>query len=190
MKKTIWAIMFILLLGSGLAVQYVWDNQDYSNLFNIWNVSNITGNQSNFTTRCFGSDCVDSWSEVGNNSSREFNSIVGSTTSTYDGNMSNSTHIGYVRANLLCAGDIPGSHFCLKSEVLKAISNNNASLTGTYWFQNGPPGFTANADDCAGWDDNDNTFLGPFWNFGANGGVGAGRLTNCAQSKKLLCCGG
>ena len=118
-----------------------------------------------------------------------FNEIVGYTASSYDGNISNGGLIGYAAANAICDAEYSGSHFCLKSEVLKTIANGNYSFSGTAWFQNGPPGYSANADDCAGWTTNSNTYLGPFWNWDGNSGAGVGRLTNCAQSKQLMCCG-
>lgn len=116
--------------------------------------------------------------------------IVGETSTSFDGNLSNGTDIGYVAGNAICAAEFSGGHFCSAAEVMRAIGNDQFNFSGTNWIQNGPPGFTANADDCAGWTDNDNTFLGPFWNWDFNAQAGAARLTNCAQSKALLCCGG
>ena len=123
-------------------------------------------------------------------SNSTFSSIVGYTNSTYDGNLSNGSLIGYAAGNAICSAEFSGSHFCLKSEVLKTISNGYYSFSNTAWFQNGPPGFTANADDCSGWTTNDSTYLGPFWNWDANSQAGRAALTNCAQQKQLMCCGG
>lgn len=119
-----------------------------------------------------------------------FSPIIGYTNSTYDGNLTNGSLIGYAAGNAICGAEFSGSHFCLKSEVLKTIANGNYSFGDTAWFQNGPPGFTANADDCNGWTTNDNTYLGPFWNWDANAQAGRAALTNCAQQKQLMCCGG
>ncbi len=119
-----------------------------------------------------------------------FNSILVYTSSSYDGNISNGSLSGYSAANAICNTEYSGSHFCLKSEVLKTISNGNYSFSDTAWFQNGPPGYTANADDCSGWTTNSNVYLGPFWNWDANSQAGRGALTNCAQTKQLMCCGG
>ena len=119
-----------------------------------------------------------------------FGSIVGYTSSSHDGNISNGSLNGYSAANAICDLEYSGSHFCLKSEVLRTISNGNYSFNGTAWFQNGPPGYTANADDCSGWTTNSNSYLGPFWNWDANSQAGRGALTNCAQTKQLMCCGG
>lgn len=123
------------------------------------------------------------------NVSQQFNIILGFTTSGLTGNMSNSTTLGYVRANQVCASNFTGSHFCLKSEVLKNIANGNFTFTGTAWFQNGPPGFTARASDCDAWTTSDGVALGPFWNWDRNVQAGQGALTSCAQSKPLMCCG-
>jgi hypothetical protein len=119
-----------------------------------------------------------------------FGSIVGYTSSSYDGDISNGSLSGYAAVNAICDAEYSGSHFCLKSEILRAISNGDYLFSGTAWFQNGPPGYTANADDCSGWTTNSNTYLGPFWNWDANSQAGRGALTNCAQTKQLMCCGG
>ena len=119
-----------------------------------------------------------------------FGSILGYTSSSYDGNISNGSLNGYSAATAICNAEYDGSHFCLKSEVLKTIANGDYSFSGTGWFANGPPGYTANADDCSGWTTNSNIYLGPFWNWDANSQAGRGALTNCAQTKQLMCCRG
>jgi len=113
--------------------------------------------------------------------------IVGFTASSYDGDISSGPDIGYVAANKICDAEYGGSYFCTVHEILYTL-RINWSFSDTYWIANGPPGYTANADDCQGWTSNDNTFLGPFWNFDGNAQGGYGRLTNCAQLKKLACC--
>ncbi len=119
-----------------------------------------------------------------------FGTIVGFTTNTLSGNMTNasSDRIGYINANFLCSSQFAGSGMCLCVEVIKDFSAGNVSITGTYWCANGPPGYTANADDCAGWNNNDSTFLGPFYNADLPG-AGVFRLTNCEQEKQIACCG-
>jgi len=119
-----------------------------------------------------------------------FGIIVGTTSTFYDGSMTNGSDIGYVAANAICNQQISGSHFCLESEVVKSISLGYYNYTGTYWMSKGAPGYTANADDCQGWTSNTNTYLGPFWNWDGNAQAGYGRLTNCAQTKQLMCCKG
>lgn len=119
-----------------------------------------------------------------------FGPIVGFTASTYSGNIAYGSLIGYAAAHAICDAEFSGSHFCLKSEILKSIANDNYSFNGTAWFSNGPPGYLANANDCLGWTSDSGTYLGPFWNWGTNSQAGAGWLTNCAQFKSLMCCEG
>ncbi len=150
---------------------------------NIGGNLNVSGNMTlNGTT-------ISDWSEI-SGLTNSFGGIVGFTSGTYDGNITNGSLIGYVGANKICEIEFPESHFCLKSEVLKSISNGNYFWSGTAWFQNGPPGYTANADDCSGWTTDSNIYLGPFWNWDANSQAGRAALINCAQIKALMCCGG
>lgn len=114
--------------------------------------------------------------------------IVGFTTSTHSGNIENGSLIGYVAANEICNLEIPGSHFCLKSEVLSTIASGAYNYSGYPWFQNGPPGYTANSNDCGGWTSSSSDYLGPFWNWELNAQAGAAFLTPCSQVKNLMCC--
>ncbi|HKL23582.1 MAG TPA: hypothetical protein VJ895_02420, partial [Candidatus Nanoarchaeia archaeon] len=93
------------------------------------------------------------------------NKIVGFTNSTHSGNIINGSLIGYVAANQICNLEFPGSHFCLKSEILSTIASGDYNYTGYPWFQNGPPGYTANSNDCNGWITSSSDYLGPFWNW-------------------------
>jgi hypothetical protein len=123
------------------------------------------------------------------NTNITFSPIVGYTTSSYDGNITNGSLIGYVAANAICDANFVGSHFCLKSEILKTIANGNAAFTGEVWFANGPPGYTAAANDCEGWT-KVTSEIGPFWDWDENDGAGAGKLTPCSSELQLACCGG
>lgn len=124
------------------------------------------------------------WTSINNT----WSFLIGFTNNSYTGNLTNGTDIGYVAANSICNQEFSGSHFCLEVEVLQTIASGNYNYTGTYWMQKGAPGYTANADDCMGWTTASNTYLGPFWNWDGNVQAGYGRLTNCAQSKQLMCC--
>jgi hypothetical protein len=117
-----------------------------------------------------------------------FNLIVGYTNSSYNGNITNGSLIGYVAANAICNAEYSGSHFCLKSEILKTIANGNTNFTGEVWFANGPPGYTAPANDCEGWTKVTNE-IGPFWDWDENDGAGSGQLTPCSSELQLACCG-
>jgi len=117
-----------------------------------------------------------------------FGLIVGSTAGTYSGNLSNSTHIGYERGHALCLSE-HGGHYCQEAEILKSNElGTYHELGDTYWYAVGAPGFTAEANSCGGATDDNSLSLGSFWRYNL-GGVGQGKLTNCAQTKALLCCG-
>lgn len=122
------------------------------------------------------------------NSRRCFGPVyVGQTAATYDG-----ARGGYDDANALCAAAVAGSHVCTTSEILETIKCNQASLptTDQAWISNGPPGYTARANDCTGWTSTSpsgsTTVYGAIWAFDANGGVGW--VTTCNQTLKFACC--
>ena len=69
-------------------------------------------------------------------------------------------------------------------------SNDGMSISTPWGHCPGDSNATANADDCSGWTVGTSLYLGPFWNWDANSQAGRGALTNCAQSKQLMCCGG
>ena len=121
-----------------------------------------------------------------------FGMIRGFTSGTYNGNLNAGGYVGYPAGNYICNQEYPNSHFCTQTEVLETIASGNyTTATGTAWLQKGAPGYTANSNDCNGWTTSSNTYLGPFWDWDASGTqAGAGYLTNCAQLKPLMCCGG
>lgn len=122
------------------------------------------------------------------NSRRCFGPVyVGQTVATYNG-----ARGGYTSANALCAASIAGSHVCTTGEILETIKCNQPSLptTDQAWISNGPPGYTARANDCTGWTSTSpsgsTTVYGAIWAFDASGGVGW--VTTCNQSLKFACC--
>lgn len=155
------------------------DTDTYNTTQEIVTAANNTGLLRNWTYDITGGDIADE---------RKIGHIVGMTTGSYDGNLSNSTHIGYVRANALCNEEYTGSHFCTEVEVVLTIANGSYGYSGTAWMAKGAPGYTAPANDCNGWNSDDGTDLTVFWNWDLNSGPGAGELTICSQSKKLMCC--
>jgi hypothetical protein len=127
------------------------------------------------------------------NSKRCFGPVyVGQTAASYTGNLNGAVNVGYDDANVLCAGSVPGSHVCTTGEILETIKCNRASLpvTDQAWISNGPPGYTARANDCVGWTSTSPSgptiVYGAIWAFDANGGVGW--VTTCNQSLKFSCC--
>lgn len=122
------------------------------------------------------------------NSKRCFGPVyVGRTGSTYNG-----ARGGYASANALCAASVAGSHVCTTSEILETVKCNQASLptADQAWISNGPPGYTARANDCTGWTSTSpsgpTTVYGAIWAFDANGGVGW--VTTCNMTLKFACC--
>lgn len=122
------------------------------------------------------------------NSRRCFGPVyVGQTAATYDG-----ARGGYDDADALCAAAFAGSHICRTSEILETVKCNRASLptADMAWIANGPPGYTARANDCKGWTSNTGSgaeiAYGSIWAFDANGGVGW--VTTCNMSLKFACC--
>lgn len=92
----------------------------------------------------------------------------------------------YQAANAVCGA---GEHVCGVGEILESIrcgvalpaSGNNG------WINGGPPGYTANANDCAGWTDGTGAAYGRVWAFnGAAGGLGT--QTPCDASLPFACC--
>lgn len=109
------------------------------------------------------------------------------TSSTYTGSIAYGSDTGYKAANAICAADAAGTHICTPDEILMTIKEKGTTSTATAWIANGPPGYTANANDCVGMTANTVTYLGAFWSFDNTTG-GAGYLVNCSNVKPLACC--
>lgn len=114
---------------------------------------------------------------------------IGTTAGIYDGNRG-----GYEAANTLCQTDVPfalqntQNHICTANEILTIINSDGAlpSTTDYGWISNGPPGYTANANDCSGWTSANG--LGPIWEFDDQGGKGHLTTCNIADYYPFLCC--
>lgn len=118
--------------------------------------------------------------------------FVGTTTVTsYTGLITSGSDTGYEAANAICAAEFDGSHLCMTDEILNTIQTQDISTlfagVPDAWIAEGPPGFTANSNDCRGWTSADTGYLGPWWEFDSTGG-GVGFLTNCSTTKPLACC--
>lgn len=90
---------------------------------------------------------------------------------------------------------IKGSHVCTPDEMANSYNNANPSsavktyvTSKTLWINNGPPAFTANANDCRGWAETEaptsNMNYGTVWNFESK----SGGLLPCKTGKKFACC--
>jgi hypothetical protein len=110
------------------------------------------------------------------------------TASSYSGNVTNGSLRGYQAANSICNASFADSHLCTVDEVMLFISSNDISyFSGTGWAAEGAPGYTVNANDCNGWTSSNGQYLASFWEFDSDGG-GMAWLTNCGNSKPLVCC--
>lgn len=117
-------------------------------------------------------------------------SQVNVTAISYDGDLTFGGLSGYKAANAICENSFPLSRMCTPDDIMFIIASQDITYfgsLGTAWVSEGPPGYTANANDCNGWTTNSNTFLGAFWVFNATTG-GAGYLVNCQSTKPLACC--
>ena len=184
-KRKLFGIPLLILLFCWLAPKFSANVVDYGNGTFAWDL----GFDIDHDIARAGADCRDcdnrfvlrtEWLDVG--------TVIGNTSGTYNGSITNGSLVGYAAANNICDTEHDGSHFCTATEVMLTIAFGDYAYSGTDWIQNGPPGYTANADDCSGWTNSSNTFLGPFWNWEYNNYGGVARLTNCAQTKSLLCC--
>jgi hypothetical protein len=124
---------------------------------------------------------------VGGGGARSY--FLNKTIATYDGN-----DLGnYTAVKNACASEFLGSHICTVNEILDTMMYKDTSTitewSGTAWIIGGPPGYTADANDCLGWTSSDNDDYGRFWNFDEVGtDDGMGWLTSCNQIKSLACC--
>jgi hypothetical protein len=106
---------------------------------------------------------------------------------------------GYYGVNNICNGEFAGSHVCTAQEMLESIKCSDADSPiravaddKQAWINAGPPGFTANANDCLGWTavtpSEQQTSYGRFWIFNvASGGRGTSASCN-ATAKSFACC--
>ncbi len=106
------------------------------------------------------------------------------------GNITNGTLQGYLAANEICRIEVPGStHMCQIHEVLSTINSNRSlsNFTATFRVSEGAPGFTANANDCAGWKSAESSALGSIW-IGDTTNGGSGSLVACNALRAIGCC--
>lgn len=112
---------------------------------------------------------------------------MGATYAGVTGAIANVNVGGYKAANALCNSAFSGSHVCRVEEVMESIRCGVTLPSGTNgWVNGGPPGFTAPANDCAGWT-NSATGYGRFWQFDGTTG-GSGTMTPCPTSTLPYAC--
>lgn len=103
----------------------------------------------------------------------------------------------YFEAHAACDDDYPGSHVCTVGEMLESYQCADAtdpvmsgSLNGQYgWVHGGPPGYTAEANDCVGWSSNASSAYGRFWIFNnTTGGHATSTSCNVGDTIPFACC--
>lgn len=145
----------------------------------------------------------DIWSDQNINAGGCFGAVfIGLTEGEYQGNLKQTKGElirgdwqGYRRANDICSRALGGGHVCSTAEIMESIkcarpnaAIRDARLNGKVgWISNGPPAFTANANDCQGWTVAGQDSYGTYWAFDADSG-GQGWLSPCDWAKSFACC--
>lgn len=116
--------------------------------------------------------------------------FIGTTTSSYYPDFTYvGGYTGYQAANEICTNEYgAGAHFCRTYDIIVSIELSDISWwDGAAWVAEGPPGYTANSNDCKGWTASSSAMLGAYWQFENNGG-GMGWLISCLTSMPIACC--
>jgi len=116
---------------------------------------------------------------------------VTTTPVTNNGDFTSGTMKGYQAANAICDYHYPGYHFCFSGEIISFIRTGDISkFVGLpqAWIAEGPPGYTAYANDCGGYTTSSIGYLGAFWEYNGTTGGGQGWLSNCSSNKAISCC--
>ncbi len=110
------------------------------------------------------------------------------TSSTYSGN--NNDNPGYDQAHSLCNAQLAGSHVCSAEEILNTIRDNKPLPSVDVWIFNGPPGYTAAANDCEARSTNSgDSKYGAYWQASTTDNIkGRGLLAYCSSKLNLACC--
>jgi hypothetical protein len=130
---------------------------------------------------CIEEDCKATWTEIVSEGSSSF---VGLTTNSYNGGQG-----GYVVANNYCSNEYEGSHICTVQEVLYTVNNGDdaISIGNKGWVSAGPPGYTANANDCQGWNSSSGSDYGKIWvKLSVSNSFGS--LYKCSDAVSFMCC--
>ena len=120
--------------------------------------------------------------------------FVGDSGDTYE------SGVGYNAVNGYCEVAVAGSHICTPDEMMNSYNHGTPGVSEIFtyyddggspnlWINNGPPGFTASANDCKGWTEitagsSQDPNFGAMWVFSKN----LGGLTPCQKGKRFACC--
>ncbi|HKK54350.1 MAG TPA: hypothetical protein VJ926_02435 [Patescibacteria group bacterium] len=122
-----------------------------------------------------------------------FASIIGGASATFVGltpNSYNGNQGGYTTANTICSNEYADSHICTTQEVLYTVNSGSSPSipVTTAWMSGGAPGYTANANDCQGWESLSHGDYGKVWIKLAAGDDGFGALSWCDVAAPFMCC--
>lgn len=122
-----------------------------------------------------------------------FPSQINLTTSTFNGEITNGSLVGYKAANSYCANNYTGSHLCTEHEVMAWYANEDwpTALDDDAWVIAGGPKYVPASipvNDCNGWTySGTSDYLGNYWHFNSTTG-GDPRAINCGTALALACC--
>lgn len=119
-----------------------------------------------------------------------------------ESNFAYKSPMDYRQVNAACQNTFPDSHVCTPPEMANSYNHGTPGVSPVYlhsgadtlWINSGPPGFTANSNDCQGWIVNpsgpnaspvSNPNYGTVWDFQLQ----RGEVRPCNISdKRFACC--
>lgn len=142
--------------------------------------SHVSGTKANL----FVEGLVDAASMCINGSCiNNFNNLGGAVFKQLSATASNGNVGGYSGANNKCPA---GMHVCTMEEVLNTINKGlmPPGITGYAWVSAGAPGHISTGNDCSGWTNGTEDYMGRAWSFTNNFGI----MAPCQSSAKFACC--
>ena len=110
-----------------------------------------------------------------------------------DGSIVDNAETGYTAANIICAAQFTGSHFCSEGEIIASIANLTSGektargWAGMVWVATGGAKFVpATANDCEGWTNGTSSFYGTFWNLSTD--IPLTGTCDSSNTLSLACC--
>lgn len=178
------------IVSSNYSPLVIRDSTDWNDLFRVNQSGDVTAVTSS-ATRMRSNNYCDANGDNCFNPSGGWNSVsyfATVTSSTYSGN--NNGHPGYTYAHDRCNDQLAGSHVCSAEEILNTIRDNKPLPSVDVWIFNGPPGYTAAANDCEARSTNlGSSKYGAYWQASTTDNLkGRGLLAYCNSSLKLACC--
>jgi len=179
----------VRVVSSNYSPLVIRNSSDEADLFRVNQSGDVTAVTSSATRMrsnnycdATGANCFDpsgGWSTA--------SYFIGITSSSFNGNQG-----GYTSAHAKCNEAFSGSHVCNVFEILETIrSGHSADIpvnTIGIWISSGPPGYTANANDCMGYTSAATSDYGAIWVKLSANSDGYGSLRYCNQTSPFACC--